>query len=337
MTTPFGRIRFVICALALAFMVALAIPAAAQQPSSVNPTASSVQEQQLLRQLQQIDGRVSIPDAKSGTLIQPGGRDWRQFHEVTLKWLGAISVLGVLAVLIVFYLMRGMVRIEAGRSGRTIVRFTAFERFVHWITATCFIILALSGLNITFGKVLLLPLIGPEAFTGLSEWAKYAHNYLSFPFTIGVVMILLTWLGSNIPNRQDIAWLQRGGGIIGRDHPPAGHFNAGQKAVYWIVVIAGTLMAISGYMLMFPFYATDVAGMQWAQIVHGIVGVLFVAVMLAHIYIGTVGMEGAFEAIATGEVDLNWAKQHHAAWVESEAAKGRVSPPPAQGSMAPAE
>jgi formate dehydrogenase subunit gamma len=90
-------------------------------------------------------------------------------------------------------------------------------------------------------------------------------------------------------------------------------------------------------MLMFPFYATDVAGMQWAQIVHGIVGVLFVAVMLAHIYIGTVGMEGAFEAMATGEVDLNWAKQHHAAWVESEAAKGRVSPPPAQGSMAPAE
>jgi formate dehydrogenase subunit gamma len=337
MTTPFARIRFVICALALAFMVALAIPAAAQQPSSVNPTASSVQEQQLLRQLQQIDGRVSIPDAKSGTLIQPGGRDWRQFHEVTLKWLGAISVLGVLAVLIVFYLMRGMVRIEAGRSGRTIVRFTAFERFVHWVTATCFIILALSGLNITFGKVLLLPLIGPEAFTGLSEWAKYAHNYLSFPFTIGVVMILLTWLGSNIPNRQDIAWLQRGGGIIGRDHPPAGHFNAGQKAVYWIVVIAGTLMAISGYMLMFPFYATDVAGMQWAQIVHGIVGVLFVAVMLAHIYIGTVGMEGAFEAMATGEVDLNWAKQHHAAWVESEAAKGRISPPPAQGSMAPAE
>jgi formate dehydrogenase subunit gamma len=333
--TAIARFRILLGALALLALTAL--PGLAQQPASVNPQASAVQEQQLLRQLQQIDGRVSIPDAKSGTLIQPGGRDWRQFHEVTLKWLGAASVLGVLAVLVLFYFSRGMVRIEAGRSGRTIVRFTAFERFVHWITATCFIILALSGLNITFGKVLLLPLIGPEAFTGLSEWAKYAHNYLSFPFTIGVVMILLTWLGSNIPNRQDIAWLQRGGGIIGRDHPPAGHFNAGQKAVYWIVVIAGTLMAISGYMLMFPFYATDVAGMQWAQIVHGIVGVLFVAVMLAHIYIGTVGMEGAFEAMATGEVDLNWAKQHHAAWVESEAAKGRVSPPPARGSMAPAE
>jgi formate dehydrogenase subunit gamma len=337
MTTLFGRIRFVVCALALALVVALAVPAAAQQPSSVNPTAASVKEQQLLQQLQQVQGRVTIPDGKSGTLIQPGGRDWRQFHEVTLKWIGAISVLGMLALLIIFYMTRGMVKIEAGRSGRTIVRFNAFERFVHWMTATCFIILALSGLNITFGKVLLLPLIGPDTFTAVSQWSKYAHNYLSFPFTIGVVMILLTWLGSNIPNKRDWEWLKRGGGIVGNDHPPAGHFNAGQKAIYWLVVVAGAVMAISGYMLMFPFYATDVAGMQWAQIVHGVVACLFVAIMLAHIYIGTIGMEGAFDAMGSGEVDLNWAKQHHALWLENEVAKGRVSPPPGRGSMAPAE
>lgn len=336
MTTLLGRIRFVVGAMALALAVMVAVPASAQQPSSVNPQALSVQEQQLLQQMQQVQGRVSIPDAKSGTLIQPGGRDWRQFHEVTLKWVGAIAVLGMLAVLMIFYLTRGMVRIEAGRSGRTLVRFNAYERFMHWMTAVCFVILALSGLNITFGKALLLPLIGPESFTAVSQWGKYAHNYLSFPFTIGVVMILLTWLGSNIPNRQDVQWLKRGGGIIGKDHPPAGHFNAGQKAIYWAVVIAGTLMAISGYMLMFPFYVTDVAGMQWAQIVHGVVGVLFVAIMLAHIYIGTIGMEGAFEAMGSGEVDVNWAKQHHATWLEKETAKGHVSPPP-RGSMAPAE
>jgi formate dehydrogenase subunit gamma len=122
-----------------------------------------------------------------------------------------------------------MMKIEAGRSGRTIVRFTAVERFVHWMTATCFIILALTGLNITFGKPLLLPLIGPEAFTTWSELAKYAHNYLSFPFTIGVVLIFLMWVGGNIPNRVDVEWVKRGGGIIGDDHPPAYRFNAGQK------------------------------------------------------------------------------------------------------------
>ena len=120
---------------------------------------------------------------------------------MTLRWIGGVAILGMLAVLVIFYLTRGMVRLESGRSGRTIVRFTAFERFVHWMTATCFIILAISGLNITFGRPLLLPLIGFDAFSEWSQWAKYAHNYLSFPFTIGVVLIFLMWIGGNIPNK----------------------------------------------------------------------------------------------------------------------------------------
>jgi formate dehydrogenase subunit gamma len=197
-----------------------------------------------------------------------------------------------------------------------------FERFIHWMTAVCFIVLAISGLNITFGKLTLLPLIGPDAFTGWSQYAKYAHNYLSFPFTIGVVVIFLMWVGGNIPNRVDARWLREGGGIFDdRKHPPAYRFNAGQKMIYWIVVLGGTAMAISGYLLMFPFYATGVQGMQLAQVVHGVVAVLFVAAMLAHIYIGTVGMEGAFEAMGSGEVDANWAREHHALWLEQEQAR----------------
>jgi formate dehydrogenase subunit gamma len=116
-------------------------------------------------------------------------------------------------------------------------------------------------------------------------------------------------------------WAKRGGGIIGDDHPPAYRFNAGQKMIYWIVVGGGTLSAVTGYLLMFPFYATDLAGMQAAQVIHGVVGGLFVAAMLAHIYIGTIGMEGAFEAMGTGEVDVNWAKQHHRLWLEQEQAR----------------
>jgi formate dehydrogenase subunit gamma len=214
-----------------------------------------------------------------------------------------------------------MVKIEGGRSGRKIVRFTEVERFVHWMTAACFIVLALSGLNITFGKHLLLPLIGPEAFTTLSQWAKYAHNYLSFPFTIGVILIFLMWIGGNIPNKVDVEWLKRGGGIVGHDEPPAYRFNAGQKMIYWIVVLGGGSVAVSGYLLMFPFYGTSIEGMQWAQIVHGVFGVLFVAAMLGHIYIGTIGMEGAFEAMGEGTVDTNWAKQHHSLWLKDEQAR----------------
>jgi formate dehydrogenase subunit gamma len=302
----------------LLLAIAVAAPAAAQQPASVNPTASSVKEDQLLRELNRISGRCTLPDQKACTIEQPAGRDWRQFHQETLPLIGGVAIIGMLLVLVAFYLWRGMVKIAAGRSGRTIVRFNEFERIVHWTTATCFVILALSGLNITFGKQLLLPLIGPEAFTAFSQWAKYAHNYLSFPFTLGVVAIFLMWIGGNIPNKVDVEWVKRGGGLIGDDHPPAERFNAGQKLIYWIVVLGGTAAAISGYILMFPFYVTDMAGMQTAQMVHGIVGVLYVAAMLAHIYIGTIGMEGAFEAMGTGEVDVNWAKQHHALWYEQQ-------------------
>jgi formate dehydrogenase subunit gamma len=334
-----SRIRFIVSAMALALMVAVASPVGAQQrnpDSSVNPTASSVKEEQLLQEFQRIQGRGTIPDTKSYVIEQPAGRDWRQFHQITLRWIGAITIVGMIVLLVVFYLVRGMVRLESGRSGRVLVRFSAFERFVHWMTAICFIILALSGLNITFGKPLLLPLIGPEAFTTWSQWAKYLHNYLSFPFTIGVFVIFLMWVAWNVPNRVDVEWLKEGGGIVGHKHPPADRFNAGQKMVYWIQVLGGGAMAVTGYILMFPFYGTDIADMQLAQIVHGVVAMLFVAVMIAHIYIGSIGMEGAFEAMWDGTVDVNWAKEHHSLWAEQEG-EGESSAPPRQGKMQPAE
>ncbi|HUL90396.1 MAG TPA: formate dehydrogenase subunit gamma [Pseudolabrys sp.] len=318
MAKLFERVRFIAGALALALVVAVATPVSAQQPSSVNPTASSVNEQKLLQQLNMLQGRGTIPDVRSYVLEQPAGREWRHFHEVTLRWIGGIAVLGMLGLIVLFYLARGMVRLESGRSGRKIVRFNGFERFVHWMTASCFIILALSGLNITFGRPLLLPLLGPETFTTWSELAKYAHNFLSFPFTIGVVLIFLMWVGGNIPNHIDAEWIKRGGGILGNDHPPAERFNAGQKMIYWIVVIGGGASAVTGYLLLFPFYVTGIEGMQIAQVIHAVVSVLFIAAMLGHIYIGTIGMEGAFEAMGEGSVDVNWAKQHHRIWLEEE-------------------
>ena len=337
MTTSVAVLRNAARAFMLAALVLLSYPATAQQPSSVNPTTSAVHEEQLLEKFKTIQGRGSIPDTKSYTLEQPAGRDWRHFHEVTLRVIGGVAILGILALLVIFYLSRGMVRIEQGRSGRTIVRFNAAERFVHWMTASCFIVLALSGLNITFGKPLLLPLMSPEAFTAWSEWAKYAHNYLSFPFTLGVILIFLMWIAGNIPNSVDVDWFRRGGGMVGHDHPPAYRFNGGQKLIYWIVVLGGAAMAVSGYVLIFPFYGTSIATMQDAEMIHGVIAMLFVAAMLGHIYIGTIGMEGAFEAMGEGSVDLNWAKEHHSLWLEEEGAGSRSSPSPGQPTAAPGE
>jgi formate dehydrogenase subunit gamma len=337
MMTVIAKFRVIVGALTFLVLALSVQTASAQQPTMVNPQASAVKEGQLFEELNRISGRCTVPDQKACTIEQPAGRDWRHFHEVTLRWIGGIVIIGTLGLLIGFYLWRGMVKIESGRSGRTIVRFNGFERFVHWMTATCFIILAISGLNITFGKPLLLPLIGPESFTAWSQVAKYAHNYLSFPFTIGVFLIFLMWIAGNIPNQVDVEWLKRGGGIVGGDHPPAYRFNGGQKMIYWVVVLGGAAVAVSGYVLMFPFYGTDIASMQVAQIAHAVVAVLFVAAMIGHIYIGTVGMEGAFEAMGSGTVDVNWAKEHHNLWLEEEQARTGPNETQRQPAVTPAE
>jgi formate dehydrogenase subunit gamma len=330
MARLFARIRIIAAAFGLLIMTMglASSPATAQ----VNPNASAVQEQQLLNQLKTIQGLGTIPDTRSYVLEHPAGRDWQYFHNVTLRWIAAIAILGFLAVIVIFYLVRGSVKLESGFSGRKIVRFNWFERFVHWMTAVCFIILGITGLNITFGRPLLLQLIGADNFTMWSEWAKYAHNFLSFPFTLGVVLIALMWLAGNIPNRTDVEWLKEGGGIVGDKHPAAERFNAGQKLVYWVVVIGGAVVAVTGYMLMFPFYGTTIDTMQRAEMVHGIATVLFIAFMLGHIYIGTVGMQGAYEAMGEGTVDINWAREHHSLWLEKET--GRTNRPP---SAVPAE
>lgn len=273
-------------------------------------------------------GRITIPNQQAATLIQPAGREWRAFHNRTLAWVGGIAVLGMLALLAVFFLWRGRIRMHDGRSGRTLLRFNLLERANHWMVAGCFIILGLSGLNLTFGRHLLLPLIGPDAFSAVAQWGKYAHNFLAFPFTLGLLLMLLLWIKDNIPNRRDITWLRQGGGIVGNAHPPAGRFNAGQKMVFWITILGGGAVAASGYFLIFPFFATDIAGMQLSHIIHSVLAVLMIAAILAHIYIGTLGMEGAFDAMGSGQVDLNWAKEHHSLWVEQELAKDRDAPAP---------
>jgi formate dehydrogenase subunit gamma len=332
------EIRFIAGALALALMLALVAPASAQR---VDPNASAVQEQQLLKGLGTIQGLGTIPDKKSYTLEHPAGRNWQQFHNVWLRSIGGIAIIGMLVILAVFYFWRGKIKIAEGRAGRTIIRFTGFERFIHWLTASTFVLLAITGLNITFGRVLVLPWLGPETFTTWSEWAKYTHNYLSFAFTIGVVVMFLMWIGQNFPTKADIEWLKQGGGMFdkgNRDHPPAYKFNAGQKALYWLNMLAGATMIISGFLLLFPFYyGLNVGDMELAQIFHGVVGVLFVALIIGHIYIGTLGMEGAFEGMGDGTVDVNWAKEHHSLWYKQEMdreARGKgepmVTPTPAE-------
>jgi formate dehydrogenase subunit gamma len=182
-----------------------------------------------------------------------------------------------------------------------------------------------------------MPVIGPDAFSSVSEAAKYAHNFVSFAFTIGLALIVAIWIKDNIPSKVDVEWLRQGGGFIKSKHAPAGRFNAGEKLVFWFALGAGVAVIASGFMLLFPFYLTNIAGMQVAQVVHAVVAVLFVAVILGHIYIGTLGMEGAFEAMGTGDVDLNWAREHHDRWLRDQLAGQPPTGGPSESSATPAE
>jgi formate dehydrogenase subunit gamma len=334
--TLLARLRFLIVAAALISATAL-LPAYAQKlgpDGAPDPTASGTSEQTLLQQVPRAEGRIDIPDSKAAVLIQPAGRSWTYFHEVLLHRGGAIVILGTIVLLAAAYLMIGRIRISAGRSGQKVLRFKAFERFSHWLTAVSFVILGLTGLNITFGKIVLLPLIGFDAFSNISQFAKVVHNFTSFAFVAGLVLIAVIFIKDNVFERIDIDWLRQGGGFIKSMHAPAGRFNLGEKLVFWLSLGAGITVSGSGFLLLFPFYGTNIAEMQLAQGVHAAVAVLFVALILAHIYIGTLGMEGAFEAMGSGEVDLNWAKEHHDLWLARQLANADQA---GQPSAAPAE
>ena len=324
-----GRLTPQAIAALMTLTLLVAAPVYAQTQSGSNPTAQTVNEQQLLDEFQKIEGRVTLPNTAAGLLVQPQGRDYRGFREGWLPWIGGIAILGILLLLALFYFYRGRIRTLAPATDVRILRFNALERLTHWMTATAFIILAITGLNFIFGKRLLMPLIGPDAFSTWSIWAKYAHDFVSWAFMLGILVMLVTWAWDNLPDRHDARWLKVGGGFFdksNRTHPPAGRFNTGQKLIFWAVVLGGIALSVSGILMLFPFAFTDINGMQTAQYVHATVGIILIAVIIAHIYIGTLGMEGAYEAMGSGTVDMNWAKEHHSLWVQRQEAKGAIPP-----------
>ena len=246
-----------------------------------------------------------------------------------------------------FYLLRGRIQIDSGPSGVTVERFNGLERFGHWLLAISFIILGLTGLNILYGRYILKPALGPEGFALVTQAGKWLHNYVAFAFMAALVLVFVLWIRHNLPRVADFVWVLKGGGLLVKgSHPPAHKFNAGQKLVFWAVIILGASLSASGVALMFPFEVpmfaktflfinefgfalpTELNMMQetqLAQLWHAIVALALMVVVIAHIYIGSLGMEGAFDAMGTGRVDRNWAKEHHSLWVEKLDSKSAAS------------
>ena len=325
-------IAFTLLALAL-FAAAPAAPVSAQtaaqapQAQGAPMARTSATEAAIWGEVRKgVQGYVSIPDKKAGVLVQSEGEAFRNRHNGPVSTYGAWLLLGMVVVIAVFFAVRGRIRIEHGPAGRTVLRFNAIERFAHWLTAVSFIVLALTGLNMLYGRYMLLPLIGKSGFSTITLWGKLAHNYIAAAFVLGVLMMLVLWIRHNIPNGDDLKWLAKGGGLFTKGvHPPSRKFNAGQKLIFWSVVLGGALLSVTGFYLLMPFdFGMTVYDMQNYVIWHGVAGLVLIAIIVGHIYIGSIGMEGAFDAMSTGEVDENWAREHHNLWVAEM--KGEARP-----------
>lgn len=290
-----------------------------------------------------IDATTQSRGPAAGVMIQDGGMHWYKLREGPVISYGGGALLGIIALLVVFYFIRGKIRIDGGPAGTTIERFKAVERFGHWLLAGSFVALAITGLTTLMGRSFLIPVLGPDLFSTLAVGSKWVHNNISWAFMLGLVVTFCMWVVHNIPNKLDWQWIKAGGGFIGKGHPSAKKFNAGQKIIFWTVMVLGFSVSLSGLSLLFPFempmfastngiinsvLGTDLptvlaphVEMQYANIWHSIVAFVMMLAIIAHIYIGSVGMEGAFDAMGNGQVDLEWARQHHDLWVAEVQAK----------------
>jgi formate dehydrogenase subunit gamma len=287
-------------------------------------------------------GVIALPGPEYGVLIQaftqyPGssfttaGEAWRQVRNDWIVPYGGALVIIVLVALAMYYFAKGPIGSDENRTGRVIERFTWFERAAHWTNAAAFVVLAISGIVMAFGQFFLLPVLGATLFGWLTYALKTLHNFAGPLFAVSLPVVFFTFLRDNFPQRGDLQWLRKAGGMFGGEEPPSGRFNAGEKLVFWIgVFVLGIFVVSSGLVLdrILPGLAYVRGDMQIAHMVHAISGVLMIALFLGHIYLGTIGMRGAYRAMKTGQVDEGWAAEHHRTWYEDIEA-GRI---PAQRS-----
>ncbi len=353
-----------------AVLLMLALPAQAQQSSSVRPPEAAVggavpggtlgtsSDADMWRALKNgASGTTSAEGLDAGVLIQnpvlatgdgaagaygqitSSGMKWLEIRNGPLPQYSAYALATILVLLVLFFAVRGRIKIDHGPAGTHIQRFKLIERIGHWLTAVSFVLLGLTGLIMLFGKSFFIPEIGHEAYSAIAWVGKHIHHYFSFAFMVGLVLIFVMWVRHNIPDMTDIKWAAQGGGVLIKGlHPPAKKFNGGQKVIFWATILGGVSLSLSGLSLMFPgdlpalfsktFALLNMIGFslptdlsmiqeqQLSQLWHAIVALVMIVIIIAHIYIGSIGMQGAFDAMGTGHVDLNWAKEHHSLWVE---------------------
>ncbi|MFC2969182.1 formate dehydrogenase subunit gamma [Acidimangrovimonas pyrenivorans] len=277
-------------------------------------------------------GSTQADGPSAGNMIQSQGEVWRLLRTERLLPWGARLLLAILVLLVIFRLVRGRIKLKGGRTGRVIPRFSLVERVVHWFMAVLFVLLGVTGLIILFGRPLLIPLIGPEAFAALASASMQGHNLFGPLFILAILALFFTFLRGNFFQLVDLKWLLKGGGFLG-GHVSSHRYNFGEKTWFWWATACGIALSLSGLVMLFPDHLPGMLQqaaaqvpperplLQLATLVHAIAALAFIAFGLGHMYIGTLGMEGALEGMTRGTVDETWAKEHHDLWYEAHMAE----------------
>jgi len=315
-------------ALALAALAVAALFAAAVQGQSTDPMAAEQAKRQIEQPLNnapvwkevrsgQVDAYVTtqVRGRETNVLINAEGQKWRQFRNGPVTLAGGALLVLVAAAIALFYRRHGTLQLHEAPSGRLIRRFSEWQRTIHWTTAISFVILGISGLIMLFGKHVLLPVLGYTLFSWLARISITLHNFIGPVFFVAVILLFFTFLSKNGWRAHDLTWIKRGGGLASGEHVPSEFFNAGEKLWFWGgVTLLGLVVGLSGFVLNFANFDQTRNTMHLANMVHSIGALLFVTGSFGHIYMGTLGMAGAFQAMKTGYVDETWAEEHHEYW-----------------------
>jgi len=306
-----------------ALFAALSFPALAADTSSAQEQAARQQVQPgnnapMWRDVRGGDNAyqtTQVRGVETSVLMLPAGETWRQLRNGPITIYGGWLIVVMMIIIGAFYSLKGPVKLHDKPSGRKLLRFGAWDRMVHWGAAISFVLLAVTGIVILFGKHILLPVFGYTLFSWLATASKLVHNFVGPVFAFCTILMFITFVKDNLPKAHDMQWFAKGGGLLTGEHVPSGRFNAGEKAWFWFgVTLLGVIVSVTGLVLNFPNFEQGRELMQQMNVIHAIAAIVFMTLSLGHIYMGTIGVEGAYESMRTGYVDEVWAKEHHEYW-----------------------
>ncbi len=269
---------------------------------------------------------TQVRGIETNVLVQTGGEIWRQIRNGPITVYGGWLLIAVCAIIAAIYFLKGPIKLHAKPTGRMIERFNSMERVAHWTMGISFCILGATGLIILFGKYVLLPVFGYTLFSWLAILSKNVHNFVAPVFVLSLLVFIVIYVRDNLPEKGDLGWLLNGWRMFAGEHLPSGRFNAGEKVWFWLgVVLLCLVVSASGLILLFPNFEQGRQLMQQASVIHAIAAVLVIGFSLGHIYMGTIGVEGAYQNMREGLTDETWAKEHHEYWYNEVKGQGKAA------------